>query len=96
MPLVAEHLSVQEHERQGTSGNQIMEPRTLMMAFGAMIEQASGVEAGVMLSHPPQHVRAAWFAHGADDYQNLMAMLPGDLLPPRVIPRRGLALAEDP
>ena len=95
MPLVAEHLSVEEYERQGTSGNQIMDPRTLMMAFGAMIEQASDFEAGVMLSHPPEHVRAAWHAHGAVDYRNLMALLRGDLRPTRrVAPARGAALAE--
>ena len=96
MPLVAEHLSVEEYERQGTSGNQVLDPQTLMMAFGAMIEQASEFETGVMLSHPPEHVRAAWHAHGAEDYQNLMAMLRGNLRPtPRVAPRRGSAPADD-
>ena len=81
MPVVAEYLSAEEYERQGTSANQIMDPRTLMMAFGAMVEQATEDESRVMLAHPPEHVRRAWHEHGSHDYRVLMNLLRGGLRP---------------
>ncbi len=81
MPLVAELLTAEEYGRQGGSGNEALDPRTLMMAFGAMVEQASDYEAGVMLAHPPEHVRTAWHEHGAAEYRALMRLVRGRLQP---------------
>ena len=81
MPLVAAYLTAEEYSRQGNSGNEAMAPRTLMMAFGAMVEQATPYEASVMLSHPPEHVQRAWREGGAAEYRALMYLLRGHLEP---------------
>lgn len=81
MPLVAEYLTAEEYARQGNSGNEAMDPQTLMMAFGAMVEQATAYEASVMLSHPPEQVQRAWREHGAQEYRALMALLRAGLRP---------------
>lgn len=87
MPLVADLLTAEQYERQATRGNKA-DPRTLMMAFGSVVEQATPEEAAGMLSYPPEHVRNAWHEHGAREYRALMAVLRGGLTPePRRVPQ---------
>lgn len=95
MPLVAELLTVEEYARQGTSGNAFSDRRALMMAFGAMVEQASPYETEVMLSHPPEAVRQAWRDHGRREYTELMTLLRAGLpvIGPRANPATGPALS---
>lgn len=80
VPLIGNHLSAAEYGRMATSGNE-QAPRTLMMAFGAMIEQCSPDDAEFMLSHLPPHVRAEWDDRGAAQYREWMRLLRGDLVP---------------
>lgn len=92
MPMVADLLTAEEYARQGTSGNRFADRTALMMAFGAMVEQASPYEAAVMLSHPPEAVQRAWHEHGAREYRELMELLRAGLpiIPPRANPATGL------
>ena len=54
VPLIGDYLTAEEYGRMATSGNGRYAPRTLMMAFGAMIEQCSAPDAEFMLSHLPR------------------------------------------
>jgi hemerythrin HHE cation binding domain-containing protein len=75
VPLIGDQLTAEEYGRMATSGNGRYDPRILMMAFGAMIEQCSAPDAEFMLSHLPPDVRAAWDSRGAGEYTEWMALL---------------------
>jgi Hemerythrin HHE cation binding domain len=81
VPLIGDHLTAEEYGRMATSGNGRLDPRILMMAFGAMIAQRAGPDAEFMLSHLPADVRAAWDEQGAADYGEWMRLLRGGLQP---------------
>ena len=80
VPLIGDYLTAEQYGRMATSGS-VLEPRILMMAFGAMIEQCSAPDAEFMLSHLPADVRAAWDEHGAADYREWMRLLRCGLQP---------------
>jgi hypothetical protein len=91
VPLIGDQLTAEEYGRMATSGNGRYDPRTLMMAFGAMIEQCSAPDTEFMLSHLPPDVRAAWDERGAAEYTQWMALLRNGIRPARPATARAQA-----
>lgn len=85
VPLIGDSLSAQQYGLMATSGNDMYEPRLLMMCFGAMIEQCAVPDAEFMLSHLPPEVRASWYDHIREEYRELMALLRGGFRPAEFI-----------
>lgn len=81
VPLIERRMTPQEYGLMATSGNGRYDERTLMMTFGAIVEQCSPQDASYMISHLPQPIQDSWYSHGLTDHSALMRLLREDLKP---------------
>jgi hemerythrin-like domain-containing protein len=81
LPLIEEHLSVEEWEAVGRSGAAGIPPERLTLALGLILEDATPAEAEAMLAGMPLEVRLLWRSTGRTDYRADIALL-------RAVPER--------
>jgi iron-sulfur cluster repair protein YtfE (RIC family) len=75
MPLVEEHLSPDEWEAVGQKGTEGLPPAKLLVALGAILEDATAEERAAFLGKVPLAGRVLWRAIGQRQYRRQMAEL---------------------
>jgi hemerythrin-like domain-containing protein len=75
MPLVGEHLSHDEWEAVGQKGTEGLAPAKLLLALGAILEDATPQERAAFLGKVPLAGRLLWRTVGQRQYRRQMAEL---------------------
>ncbi|MBG6133882.1 MULTISPECIES: hemerythrin domain-containing protein [Longispora] len=75
LPLAAEHLSVEEWDQLGKHGMAGLPQDRLLMALGAILEDADQDERAAFLAKLPVPVQLVWRQIGAIGYERTMARI---------------------
>jgi len=80
LPLVAEHLSVPEWDAVGRRGLETVPRNKVMLALGAILEEATPQERKYFLGKAPVAGRVLWWAVGRHQYRRYVEELRGSRL----------------